>query len=156
MAYLDYRWLLLHVGLPLVVPILLAIAVTMGWWSTDSGFRPNLKIIADVTPWALLTNTLTLLGSAIYALGRTRVKRRGLMLALRTALGADIGYYSILVIRRHQQDFAASFSAYSVALLIFAISVVLCYKSRKMPARTGSKRGAQRARPGGGDAEEAG
>lgn len=127
---LDWQWLSLQVGLPIVAPVLLSSLFVAGWISLDATFAPRPQVIVDITPWALAVYCLTLIGSAFRSVLSSQVPKPALTVALVIVAGAVIVYYAFLVIRRHDDGFVIPPAAYYVTGLLTFVSVALCYRAR--------------------------
>lgn len=130
MQRLDWNWLWWQVGLPLFSPILLSAIFAFFWWSLADTFHPELKVLVDLTPWALATYSLTLVGSALRIFWPQFLTRSWLGVGLIVVAGADTIYYAFMVIRRHDPAFAVSSSAYVVTGVLVSASILLCYRAR--------------------------
>jgi hypothetical protein len=130
MAKFDWKWLLWQVGLPLGAPILLSAVFVYFWWTLTSNFIPALSVVIDLTPWALATYVLTLIGTTIRTFVNRWAEQPKLGAALAVVAFADTVYYAFMVIQRHDASFTPSPSVYyTMAILVFA-SIILCYRAR--------------------------
>ena len=62
----KWRWILFQVAVPLLGPIVVSALVAAGWETGQPTFHMDMKVIFDVTPWALIFFTMALLGSGFY------------------------------------------------------------------------------------------
>ena len=127
---LDWKWLGLQVGLPLAAPILLAGGIAALWLTLNPGFSPDIAVILDLTPWSLVFYSLALIGSAFLARSSANSPQPWLARMLGAVAGADIVYYALMVISRHNPTFAAPEAAYYVSSVLAAASIYLCYRAR--------------------------
>lgn len=132
MSNLDWKWLWWQVGLPLFAPILLSIVFALFWWSLSPGFMPKVEVLVDLTPWALATYALTLIGTTLGSFWNRMAQHRALGTSLLAVAGVDTIYYAFMVIRRHDPAFAATseYPAYFVTAMLVAAAIVLCYRAR--------------------------
>jgi len=92
-------------------------------------FKPNMKIIADVSPWALAFYTLTLVGSALNELWPKISQHQAIGLGLFIVSLAVTVYASFTVIWRHSGTFVPGESVYYVMLVLLGCAVWLCHQS---------------------------
>jgi hypothetical protein len=128
MKNLDWRWIGFQIGVPAAAPILLSALFVFGWKSLTPTFAPDPRVIVDVTPWAIAVYSLALIGGT-FDRSWSKLGKGGLSL-LWMAAAANAIYYSFLVIRRHDPEFAVAADAYWVTLVLMVSSVVLCYRAR--------------------------
>lgn len=124
----DRRWLVFQIVVPLVAPALLAGLFVGAWTTVDPTFSPKLAVIVDLTPWAIVTYSLTLVGGTF---DRSWDKLSKEMLCwLWGAATVNAVYYALLVIRRHDPTFQAHADAYIVTLALMVGSIIVCYRAR--------------------------
>jgi hypothetical protein len=126
----DLKWILLQVCLPLLAPIVLAAVIAGLWLSLNPGFHPNAAIILDLTPWTLVFYSLTLIGSAFLSNPSAQGQRPWLTRMLVLVAAADLVYYALMVVSRHNPKFAAPAGAYYVSVVLVMASIALCYRAR--------------------------
>lgn len=128
MMRLDLRWMWFQVCVPLVLPVLLAALFAAGWWTLEEDFSLNIRVIADVTPWALSTYSLVLIGGTFERrwsdIDRTALSWLWCMTA------ANIVYYGLMIIKRHQSPVVPE-GAYFVSGVLMVASIIICYRMRR-------------------------
>lgn len=130
MKRLDWNWLCWQVGLPLIGPLALSAIFALLWWSLQETFLPQIKVLVDVTPWALATYSLTLIGSALRLFWARSAQHPWLSAGLVAVALADTIYYAFMVIRRHDPTFVVASPAYFVSGILVMASITLCYRAR--------------------------
>jgi hypothetical protein len=130
MKKFDWKWLRWQVGLPLGAPILLSMIFVYFWWTLDPNFTPASSVVIDLTPWALATYVLTLIGTTIRAFGNRWTEQPKLGVALACVAFADTVYYAFMVIQRHNASFAPSPSVYYTMVILVFAAIILCYRAR--------------------------
>ena len=130
MRRLDWGWLWWQVGLPLFAPIFLSGIFAAFWWTLADHFQPNASVLFDMTPWALATYALTLVGSTLRNFWSRFTNEPSLGIGLIVVAVADTIYYSFMVIRRHDPLFDAGFSSYFVMCVLVVVAIFLCYRAR--------------------------
>ena len=130
MTKFDWKWFGWQVGLPLGAPILLSVIFVYFWWTLASNFTVRLNVVIDITPWALATYALTLIGTTIRTFGNRWAKQPKLGAALVAVALADTVYYAFMVIQRHDASFTPSPSVYYTMIILVSASIILCYRAR--------------------------
>jgi hypothetical protein len=129
---MDWRWIGLQFGLPIVAPIFLSSLIAFLWLTLNPSFNPDFTVIFDITPWSLVFYSLALIGAAFLARpnGTIRHMRGWLVSWLVVIAIADIVYYALMIISRHGNGFVTPGGAYYVSGLLVLASVALCYRAR--------------------------
>ncbi len=130
MVKLDWTWVFWQIVLPLIGPIVLSGIFAVLWWSLAINFQPNFAVLVDLTPWALATYSLTLIGSTLRSFWPRFGQHPWLGGALLSIASADLIYYAFMVIRRHDPSFIVASPAYIVTSVLVAASIVSCYRAR--------------------------
>jgi len=125
---LDWRWLAFQVGIPAILPILLSALFVFGWETLTPSFNADVKVILDVTPWAIAVYSLTLIGGA-FDRSWSKLDKSHLCW-LWVAAAANAIYYSMLVIRRHDPHFVVNGAAYYVTGVLMVCSIIICYRAK--------------------------
>ena len=125
---LDRRWVFFQVVIPLIAPATLALLFVGAWKTVDPAFVPKLSVILDLTPWAIVVYSLTLVGST-FDRSWNKLDKVALSLLWVTA-AANAIYYALLVIRRHDPTFEVRADAYYVTLVLMVFSLIVCYRAR--------------------------
>lgn len=127
---LDWKWIWWQVGLPLVMPIAMAFLFALLWGSLSPDFTLRFEVLIDLTPWALATYALALIGSTFRTFWGRLDSERVLGFALLAVAIIDIIYYAFMVIRRHDPGFQVTANAYYVTAFLVVASIILCYGAR--------------------------
>lgn len=127
MDKIEGKWLFWQVLAPLLAPVVISGFVIFAWSTGASTFRPNFKIVVDVSPWALTFYSLTLIGSTLHAMWSNLEKHSGIGISLILTAIAVALYASFMVVWRHDPYFTPGFPVYAVTFLLLIASVVLCH-----------------------------
>jgi len=115
------------VGVPLLGPVVVSGVVILMWISGNPEFQPSIPVMLDVSPWALVFFTLTLLGGTLNELSQNRTQHPTLNWSLEvTALAVGI-YAAFIVIWRHNANWHAGQPVYVVTIILLVISVFLSH-----------------------------
>ena len=127
----EWQWILWQVLLPIFGPIVISFLVALGWSTGPTQFHMKPEVILDVTPWALLFYSITLICVTMNDLWPNLNQHPVLGWGLiGVAIVASI-YASMIVIWRHDPKFESSGPIYFVTLLLLLVSIILCHQSAK-------------------------
>jgi hypothetical protein len=128
-----WDWIVWQVLLPIFGPIIISFLVALFWTTGPTNFNMRPDVILDVTPWALLFYSITLVCVTMNDLwpriGRHQMLGWGL---ITTAIAASV-YASFIVIWRHDPHFKSTGPIYLVTLILVAASIILCHQSAETP-----------------------
>jgi hypothetical protein len=65
---LNWQWLIWQIGVPLGGPVILSWLIVLVWQTGNPDFIPEWNIVLDVSPWALTSYSLALIGASMNAL----------------------------------------------------------------------------------------
>lgn len=126
----DWKWIWWQVGLPIFVPIVTSLLCVILWGSLKPNFQVRFDLIIDITPWALATYSLALIGSTLRTFWKRLIDEVFLGITMLVVALVDTIYYAFMVIRRHDPSFVVTTDAYYVTVFIVVASVGLCYRAR--------------------------
>ncbi len=124
---IQWKWLFWQVAVPIVGPIVVSAIVILAWMTGSPGFKPDMGIIVDVSPWALTFYMLGLIGSTIEGLWPKLSTHPVLGLSLIVVAFAVGLYAAFIVVWRHDSKFIPGLPVYFVTGLLFICSVALCH-----------------------------
>jgi hypothetical protein len=130
---MEGKWLFWQVLVPLLAPIIISGIVIIAWSTGVTTFHPNLKIVLDVSPWALTFYSLTLIGGTLNAMWSNLANKSGIGVCLILTAVAVTLYASFMVIWRHDSNFNPGTPVYVVTIFLLVVSVAFChwgYKNR--------------------------
>ena len=133
---LQKRWIFWQVVVRLLGPAVISAATILLWMSGNPDFRPSMPIIVDLSPWALVFYTLTLLGATLNELW-PKVSEHptlGGFLAV-TALAVGV-YASFIVIWRHNSAWRPTGPVYVFTGVLLVVSVFLSHAGYAARGRT--------------------
>jgi hypothetical protein len=128
----KWKWLSLQVIAPLGIPILVSALAAFVWEIGQPAFHMDMKVIADVTPWALVFFTMALLGGGFYDMWADWSTRPALSVSLLLVAFVVLIYASFIVIWRHSPAFVPGTGVYILALILLAATVVVCHEAAKV------------------------
>jgi hypothetical protein len=97
------------------------------WWTGNPQFKIDWRIIADISPWALVFYAITLIGAALNDLMPEFSSRPGVGTSLILAAIAVSLYAGFIVVWRHDDKFAPGAGVWVVTIILLAISIGLCH-----------------------------
>ena len=128
----KWKWLLLQVAAPLIVPILVSAVAAFVWEIGVPTFHMDMKVVADITPWALVFFTVALLGSGFYDLWSDWTGRPALAVSLLSIAFVVLIYASFIVIWRHTPTFVPGTGVYTLAFILLGASVMVCHEAARV------------------------
>jgi hypothetical protein len=128
----KWKWLSWQVLAPLLGPIVVSYFVALLWETGDQNFHMNLKVIIDVTPWALTFFTMALIGSGFNDVWGDLAKRQATAAFLVVDAVAVLIYAAFIVIWRHNEKFEPGTAVYALTLILLGTSIVVCHEAAKV------------------------
>jgi hypothetical protein len=129
----NWPWIIWQVLLPIFGPIFISFLVALSWSTGPTNFKMRADVILDVTPWALLFYSITLICVTMNdfwpKLSRHPVLGWGL---IGIAIAASV-YSSFIVIWRHDPHFETTSPIYFVTLMLLFPCIILCHQSANTP-----------------------
>ncbi|MBS0418095.1 MAG: hypothetical protein JSR66_10305 [Proteobacteria bacterium] len=123
----NWQWLIWQVGVPLGGPVILSWLIVLAWQTGNPGFVPKWNVILDVSPWALTSYSLTLIGASMNDLWPKIPSHPFIGCSLIvTALMITI-YTAFMVIWRHNDHFLPGRSVYLLTGALLLVAIPLCY-----------------------------
>lgn len=127
----KWRWVGFQVAVPLLGPIVVSAIVALVWETGQPAFHMDVKVIFDVTPWALIFFTMALLGSGFNDIWADLGNHRVLAIFLVVDVFAVLLYASFIVIWRHNSAFVPGNGVYVVTIILLAASIMLCHSAAR-------------------------
>lgn len=124
---LQKRWLFWQVAVPLLGPAVISAFIILLWISGNPGFKPSLPVIVDLSPWALVFYTLTLLGATLNELWPNVSQHQTLGGSLAVTVLAVAIYGAFIVIWRHNAAWQPGGAVYFVTAVLLVVSVFLSH-----------------------------
>ena len=134
---MRWKWMIWQVIAPLGAPILISALVVFLWWTGASNFSIKWhSLFDDVTPWALIFYSITLIGATMNDFWSKLPEHPVLGVGL-IALGFVVALYSALIVLWRQLDshFIPGTAVNLVTFLLLALSIGLCYTGAKRAGR---------------------
>jgi hypothetical protein len=128
----KWKWLIWQVIAPLVGPIAVSFIVALLWETGQPNFHMNLKVIVDVTPWALTFFTMALIGSGFNDVWGDLAQRQATAASLVVDAAAVLIYASFIVIWRHTPNFEPGTGVYVLTLILLGTSIVVCHEAARV------------------------
>ena len=124
---IQSRWLLWQVIIPLFAPVILSVLV-IGLWATGTvTFEPKWSVVVDISPWALVFFSLTLLGATLNELWPRVSSHPTLTLNLALTAFAVALYAAFIAIWRHDVNWKPGPAVYWVTGALFVLAVALSH-----------------------------
>jgi hypothetical protein len=124
---LDWGWIGWQVGAPLLGPPGVGLLVVVLWRVAGNEARIDWSVLADLTPWALLTYALSLVATTL----RLREARGWLFWVTAFLALVALLLYAFILQRRLDGAPVAEDALWLSAILV-AATVVLCYLQRQV------------------------
>lgn len=124
---LQRRWLFWQVAVPLLGPAVISAIFILLWMSGNPGFKPSISLILDISPWALVFYTLTLLGATLNELWPNVSQHQMLGGSMGVTAFAVGVYAAFIVIWRHNATWQPGGPVYVVTGVLLAVSVFLSH-----------------------------
>ncbi|MBP0615327.1 hypothetical protein [Jiella mangrovi] len=121
-------WLWWQAIFPIGGPVFVPIAC-LGLWSTgNDAFHIELQtVFAEITPWALLFYSATMIGTALHLWFPKFSQHPMLSSALIADLVAVTIYASFVAIWRHEENYSPPLAVYMVSCVILFVTIFLSY-----------------------------
>jgi hypothetical protein len=126
---LNGKWLCWQVAFPLGVPIVASFLFSLLWKTGNPDFHINVQVVFDVSPWALIFYSMTLIGSTLHEYWIKVVSHKLLLIGMIFTIMSVAIYASFIVIWRQYGNFTPSIDVYAVTGFLLIISVIVCHTS---------------------------
>jgi hypothetical protein len=124
---LQKRWIFWQVVVPLIGPAVISAVFILLWMTGNPGFKPSVPVIMDVSPWALVFYTLTLLGATLNELWPNVSKHQTLGGSMGVTAVAVGVYAAFIVIWRHNAGWQPGGPVYVVTGVLLVVSIFLSH-----------------------------
>src|SRR5260221_14721051 len=125
----KWKWLIVQVFAPLGIPIFVSALAAAVWELGQPSFHMDMKVVADITPWALVFFTMALLGGGFYDLWADWTGRPVLSISLMSIAFIVLIYASFIVIWRHSPTFVPGTGVYMLAFIMLSAAVGLFHEA---------------------------
>lgn len=130
---LNWQWLIWQVGIPLGGPVILSWLIVLAWGTGNPDFIPKWSVVLDVSPWALTSYSLALIGAALNELWPRMPDNRALGWGLFGCASTTAIYTAFMVIWRHNTAFEPGPNVYILTGLLLLVTIFLCHLAQSTP-----------------------
>ena len=129
---LQWKWIIWQVAVPILSPIGMSVIFVYLWESGQPGFVIRWPIIIDISPWALIFYSMTLIGAAMHDFSPKFPDHQALGYSLIATAIAVVLYAGFIVIWRHDPKWNPGVAVYSVTGGLLLASIGLCHQGAKV------------------------